>query len=316
MLRHSLRTLVVLLVLAQMGLAQDKVKKAFEEAAANWKPGSAIAANNGREKDVQKPAAMPKLVVPPDELSSQKAPASQPAVVQMSERLNPKSSPKASGATPAPCVELDILMGCVVFDDKGELRLKREDAEPEVNRAGTIGSNLAAMLNEKRETLPAGVSPGTAGANFLLEGLAGEEKLGQLEQFRLRLTADGTEATSQFGQHVPRITGSSARSGNLTNTISMENVGSLIGGSAEITKTGKIALSLQVERSDFGPEEEGVPIAVSDGKTVRTPRLDTVTIKTQVAVADGESIVLNSCVRLWNDKVTETFVVLTATVVK
>jgi type II/III secretion system protein len=311
MLRHSLLCLVIVLVLVQVSLAQDVLTKEFEKAAANWKPHSGVVAN----KKVARPSP-PTLDVAQNVQPNQWDQSNQwsqpgPAIATADAKVA-----KSQAAVPTACIELDILMGCVVFDEKGELRLKREDAEPEVNRAGTIGSNLAAMLNEKSETLPAGVSPGTAGANFLLEGLAGEEKLGQLEQFRLRLRADGTEATCQFGQHVPRITGSSARSGNLTNTISMENVGSMIGGSAEITKTGKIALSLQVERSDFGPEEEGTPIAVSDGETVRTPRLDTMTIKTQVAVADGESIVLNSCVRLWSGKVTETFVVVTATVVK
>lgn len=313
MLRHSLRTLVVLLVLAQMGLAQDKVKKAFEEAAADWRPGSAIVANKGSEKDVKKPVAMPKLVVPPDELSSQKAPARPPAFVQMSDRR----SPKAADATPAPCIELDILMGCVVFDEKGELRLKREDAEPEVNRAGTIGANLAAMLNEKKEALPAGVSPGAAGANFLLEGLAGEEKLESLEQFRLRMRADGSKASCQNGRRVPRITGaSSSRSGQIVNTLSMDDMGSLISGTAQITESEGIAVELSVESSSLGPEEEGTPLAVSEENTIRTPRIDLLTIQTQFTVADGESIVLSSLVRLWGDKVTETFVVVTATVVK
>ncbi|NLY01686.1 MAG: hypothetical protein GXY83_36845 [Rhodopirellula sp.] len=215
------------------------------------------------------------------------------------------------------CVELDVLIGCVVFDKRGELRVDKKGAESEINRAGTIGSNLAAKLNEEREKLPAGVSPGTVGANLLLTGLASEERLLLLEQFRLRLVTDGTEAHLQNGYQAPRITGTQmSRSGGLANSVSMEDMGSLIGGSAHVTKTGKIALAVQVERSAFGPEEEGTPISVLEGKTVRTPRVDTMTIKTQVTAASGESIVLSSFVRLCSGKVTETFVVVTATVVK
>lgn len=152
---------------------------------------------------------------------------------------------------------------------------------------------------------------------FLLTGLVGEERLLSLEQFRLRLVTDGTEAHLQNGYRVPRITGTQmSRSGGLANSVSMENIGSLIGGSAHITKTGKIALAVQVERSAFGPEEEDMPISVREGKTVRTPRVDTMTIKTQVTAASGGSIVLSSVVRLCSDKVTETFVVVTATIVK
>jgi hypothetical protein len=40
------------------------------------------------------------------------------------------------------------------------------------------------------------------------------------------------------------------------------------------------------------------------------------TVKTQTSVADGESIVLTGSIRAAGAKVTETFVVVTATVVK
>ncbi len=102
----------------------------------------------------------------------------------------------------------------------------------------------------------------------------------------------------------------------MTNSVSMEEMGTLIDGSAQIIKTGKIALAIEVEQSTFGPEEEGTPIAVSEGKTIRTPRIDTMAIKTVISAADGESIVLSSFIQSSGGKVTETFVVVTATVVK
>lgn len=66
----------------------------------------------------------------------------------------------------------------------------------------------------------------------------------------------------------------------------------------------------------FAPEEEGTPISVSEGKTIRTPRIDTLVIDTQVTLTAGEPTLLGSFVRSSGDKVSETFVVVTATIVK
>lgn len=218
---------------------------------------------------------------------------------------------------PGPGVELEVLIGCVVFDEQGELRVDKEGAEPEVNRAGTLGASLAAKLNaEKGTLLPAGFSAGAAGANFLLKRLGGGGKLRSLEQFRLRLSTDGVEAHLQNGSREPRVTGTMMQGGNISNTVQFENLGVLAGGSAQITKTGKIAVSVQIEQSSLGPEEEGAPVSVRDGLTVRTPRITTMTLRTQATVTDGESALLGSLVRSWGDKVTETFVVITATTVK
>ncbi len=217
---------------------------------------------------------------------------------------------------PGPGVELEVLIGCVVFDEQGELRVDKEGAEPEVNRAGTLGASLAAKLNSEKGTLPAGFSAGAAGANLLLKQLGGGGKLRSLEHFRLRLSTDGVEAHLQNGSREPRVTGTMMQGGNVSNTVQFENLGVLAGGSAQITKTGKIAVSVQIEQSSLGPEEEGAPVSVRDGLTVRTPRITTMTLRTQATVTDGESTLLGSLVRSWGDKVTETFVVLTATTVK
>lgn len=324
MLRHLMQTLAFGLLLCQLGLAQDS-----EKAAQNWRPGPAGPVAIDLAKAAEKPSnvgatppAQPPAIPQPQPQPHQWSqpgpwfpqPQMQPPQVQPFDRLGPQVPPPAPPI--APCVELDVLIGCVVFDENGELRVAKAGAEPEVNRAGTIGVGLAAKLNEQRDQIPAGVSPGAAGANFLLEGLAGEQKLQSLEQFQLRLIANGSQAQLQSGQHVPRITGTSTSSRGQTNQVSMESLGTMIGASAEITKTGKIALSIEVERSAFGPAEEGTPLAVSEGEIVRTPRMDTTSVKTLTSLADGRSIVLTSSIRAAGAKVTETFVVVTATVVK
>lgn len=218
--------------------------------------------------------------------------------------------------TAPPCVQVDVLLGCVVFDEQGELRVGREGTEPEVNRAGTIGASLAAKLNGERGTLPPSVSPATAGANFLLTGLSGTDSLQTLSRLQLRMAADGTRARAQLGNRKPRVVGVAIVDKGRTNQVDLENVGTLLEGTARMTDSGKVLLEISIERSDLGPDEEGIPIAEIDGVQIRSPSVETMTIETQVVVADGETIVLGGLVTSSNEQVKETFVLLTVTLIQ
>jgi len=302
MLRQLLQSLLSVVVLCQIGLAQDQPRVRVAERT------ESVVRDRGKETESSRPVVT--LGTAPTVTMSQPRPSGHQTVQTTQQRR------KAAAPTTAPNVELDILIACVVFDEKGELRLKKEATEPEVNRAGTLASNLVTMLNEKRNSLPSEATPGVAGANFLLEGLVGEEKLESLEQFTLRLTGDGSEARIQDANRMPRIVGSTVSQRGMSNTVELENVGVIIVGSAQITKAERIAVTIELERSAFGPPEEGTAISVQGDTTIRTPRIDVMTVETGVALLDGESTVLKSAVRSWGDKVTETFVVATASVVK
>lgn len=221
---------------------------------------------------------------------------------------------------PRPCVAVDVLIACVAFDAKGQMKLAKEGAEPEVNRAGTIGPSLAAKLNEERGKLPPGISPGTAGADLLLEGLADAKRLQSLARLQLLIPLGGKEAFAQAGHRQPRITGAAtttvAGRPARTNNVTLENVGTLVSGSAVQAANGKIGLTLKMERSAVGPEEEGEVIGVIEGRELRTPAIDTLTIDSQITAADGQSVVLGDVVETWTGGVKETFVIVTPTVVK
>ncbi len=261
--------------------------------------------------------SLPILLVPMQAGFSQDAVGELKKAVQQTAEVAARSLAEQLPATaPAPCVDLDVLMGCVAFDEKGELRPKKEGGEPEVLRAGTIGAQLAAKLNEEREKLPGGASSGAAGADFLLTGLAGEDKIEAIEQFRLQLAADGSKSRLQNGNQVPRIVGTTVSQRGTANSVQFDNMGMLISGSAQIAKTGTIALAVEIERSAIGPDEEGTPISLVEGNVIRTPQINTLVVNTQVTVADGRPVLLGSFVRSLGGKVTETFLVVTATVVK
>lgn len=296
MLRDWFRASVLVLILAQLSLAQfssEDLKKAVRPAARSEPapvPSPATAVGE-YPRAVQGAAAAPKM---------------------MRERL--------LAPEPGPCVALDVLIGCVVFDAKGQLRLTKEGTEPEVNRAGTIGPNLAAKLNEDRGKLPPAISPGTAGADFLLENLADAKRLQSLSQLQILMSIGGKEAFAQMGHRQPRVTGVTTTSASgrpaRTNTVVLENVGTLVRGSAQQDGKGKIGLALSVERSTLGPEEEGEVIGTVDGKDIRTPTSDTLTVESQITAADGQSVLLGDFIESWQGGVKETFVIVTPTIVK
>ena len=110
-------------------------------------------------------------------------------------------------------------------------------------------------------------------------------------------TLDNQPAFIQVGQRVPRIVGSSVSTYGQSNSIANENVGLILGVTPRISPDGNVVMEIDAEKSKVGPEEEGIPVAVSmDGTIIRSPRVDTVTAQATVSVADGETVVLGGMI--------------------
>jgi hypothetical protein len=82
-----------------------------------------------------------------------------------------------------------------------------------------------------------------------------------------------------------------------TNSIELENVGTLVETSAQSTDSGKIGLNLSIEQSELGPQEEGELVAKIGDAEVRTPTV----VRRQLRVCFSENYVfqqnLSSSVR-------------------
>lgn len=111
---------------------------------------------------------------------------------------------------------------------------------------------------------------------------------------RPQLTALGNQpAFLQLGQRVPRITGVQTSSVGRTNTVTMENVGLILGVTARVNAEGLITMEIDLEKSDLGPAAEGVPISVpSDGDPVVVPNVETLTVQTTISAASGQTVIL------------------------
>lgn len=72
------------------------------------------------------------------------------------------------------------------------------------------------------------------------------------------------QASVLVGQKVPRITGSTInQQGNVQNNVTDTNVGLILNIIPQINKDGIVILNVQAERSNLGPESQGVQIATT-----------------------------------------------------
>ncbi len=141
------------------------------------------------------------------------------------------------------------------------------------------------------------LSASSDSVSILIRALQESRRLEVLSRPQVR-TLDNQSAFIQVGQRVPRITASNITEGGLqTNTVELENVGLILGVTPRISPDGMVVMEVDAEKSQLGPEEEGIPITVSlDGSVIRSPRIDTRTAQATVSAASGETIILGGLI--------------------
>ncbi len=111
------------------------------------------------------------------------------------------------------------------------------------------------------------------------------------------MTLDNQPAFIQVGERVPRITGTSINNVGQVNTISLEDVGLILGITPRISPEGMVVMDIDAEKSKLGPEIEGIPVSISaEGEVVRSPRIDITRAQTTVSAASGQTIVLGGLI--------------------
>ena len=111
------------------------------------------------------------------------------------------------------------------------------------------------------------------------------------------MTLDNQTAFIQVGQDVPTITGTQLTQFGQQNIITFREVGLILLVTPRISPDGLVVMELNAEKSDVGPEAEGIPISVSfEGQVVRAPRINTTRAQTTVSALDGQTIVLGGLI--------------------
>ena len=96
------------------------------------------------------------------------------------------------------------------------------------------------------------------------------------------------------GQRVPTITGVTLDNFGQTNNILYQQVGIIMQVIPRISPDGLVVMQLSTEKSEVGPEAEGIPISVSaSGAIVRAPRINATNALTTVSALSGQTVVLS-----------------------
>jgi type II secretory pathway component GspD/PulD (secretin) len=111
------------------------------------------------------------------------------------------------------------------------------------------------------------------------------------------LVTDNQPAFLQLGQRIPRVTGTSVSGRGMTNSVTMENVGTILGVTGRVSDDQSVTLEVDLEASHLGPENEGVTIAApADQEALRTPATHTISLQTTVALKSGQTVLIGGMV--------------------
>ena len=140
------------------------------------------------------------------------------------------------------------------------------------------------------------LSASSQNINVLLRALEESRRMQVLSRPQI-LTLDNQPAFIQVGQRVPRIVASSLNQIGQQNQIALENVGLILGVTPRISPEGNVVMEIDAEKSDVGPESEGIPISISaEGGIIRSPRVNVSSAQATVSAADGETIILGGLI--------------------
>jgi hypothetical protein len=129
--------------------------------------------------------------------------------------------------------------------------------------------------------------------NILLRALQENRRLEILSRPQL-MALDGQPGQIQVGQNVPRILATAVDPlAGTVNTITYEPVGLILNVLPRISPDGLVVMQITAQKSEVGPEAEGIPISISpQGQVLRAPRIEITQALTTVSALSGQTVVL------------------------
>jgi len=146
------------------------------------------------------------------------------------------------------------------------------------------------------------LSASSESVSMLIRALQESQRLEVLGRPQV-MTLDNQPAFIQIGKRVPRITGTQVNQIGQANTIDLVNVGLILGVTPRISPEGMVVMEIDAEKSDVGPESEGIPVSISGSTVIRSPSFNTTMAQTTVSARDGETIVLGGLITRATTKV-------------
>lgn len=147
------------------------------------------------------------------------------------------------------------------------------------------------------------LSASSESVSVLIRALKTRQRIDILARPQIQ-TLDNQTAYINVGQSVPQIRGVTLTQFGQTNNVDYINTGIILGVTPRISPDGIVVMEIDAQRSDVGPESEGIPISVSaSGQIIRSPRINQQLAQTTVSATDGQTVVLGG---LLSKQITET----------
>lgn len=130
------------------------------------------------------------------------------------------------------------------------------------------------------------------------------------------MTISNQAAFIHIGSREPTTVGSSVTQAGRQSTVTLENVGLIVGVTPRVCGDGLITMQIDVEKSEVGPQQEGMPVAESPGvQPMRRPRITTLTAQSTLCVPDGQTAVLGGLVSESTSRRTEMIILVVPRIV-
>lgn len=142
------------------------------------------------------------------------------------------------------------------------------------------------------------LAAGSESVSVLLRALAANRKVDILSRPQIR-TLDNQLGVIQVGQDVPVVNGVTVNAvGGANPQVVQQNAGIILQVTPRISPDGRVVMEVQAERSEFLPNDQGVPIFtdVTTGQIIRAPRKDISTARTVVSVSNEQTVVIGGMI--------------------
>jgi type II secretion system protein D len=141
------------------------------------------------------------------------------------------------------------------------------------------------------------LSAASENVSVLLRALAENHRVEILQRPQV-MTLDNQPAFIQVGKRVPRITGVSNSSvTGQTNSITLDNVGLILGVTPRISPDGLVVMQIDAEKSELESDATGIPVFTSStGQVIRSPIIDATTAQTTVSALSDQTVVLGGLI--------------------
>jgi type II secretion system protein D len=133
--------------------------------------------------------------------------------------------------------------------------------------------------------------------SILLRALQEKRRLEVLSRPQL-MALDGQPGQVQVGQDVPYVSGITLNEFGQTNNILYRSVGLILQVRPRISPDGLVVMEIFANKSEVGPESEGIPVSFSTtGVPLRSPRFEVSAAQTTVSALSGQTVILGGLIQ-------------------